>query len=228
MGLPPRTSKNPEHLPGHVSERAQKLPEDACRLPTYEGPVTFARADLTNCLPVYIFNARGITAVAAWRTLRIGKRAKPVAEFGMMLVVGQDRPQPCAPLLTLRVRLFRTPDGNEIRNDCVHILGIDRRLVGRAHLFNLGVPLCPATAPVERAPCRRSGRRGNCCWRRPSPALRTCDHHQRGDRRSRTSTAAGPRHVGKRRQRRDRDEHERQPLTQHLLLLRPRRQASAR
>ena len=55
--------------------------------------MTFARARLTNCLPVYIFNARGITAVAAWRTLRIGKRAKPVAEFGMMLVVGPDRRQ---------------------------------------------------------------------------------------------------------------------------------------
>jgi type IV secretory pathway protease TraF len=53
--------------------------------------VTFARARLTNCLPVYIFNACDITAVAAWRTLRIGKRAKPVAEFGMMLVVGPDR-----------------------------------------------------------------------------------------------------------------------------------------
>ena len=33
----------------------------------------------------------------------------------------------CAPLLTLRVHLFRTPDRNETRNNCVDILRIDRR-----------------------------------------------------------------------------------------------------
>jgi hypothetical protein len=39
--------------------------------------VTFARAGLTDCLPVYIFNARRIAAVAAWGTLPIGKRFPP-------------------------------------------------------------------------------------------------------------------------------------------------------
>ena len=43
--------------------------------------MTFARVGLTNCLPVYIFNAGGITAIAAWRTLPIGKRAKPVTKL---------------------------------------------------------------------------------------------------------------------------------------------------
>ena len=51
--------------------------------------VAFARVGLTNCLPVHIFNARGITTVAAWHTVRIGKRAKPVAKLGMIPVVAR-------------------------------------------------------------------------------------------------------------------------------------------
>jgi hypothetical protein len=40
-----------------------------------------------------------------------------------------------------RCRLPRWLEGDEIIDNSVDVLGIDRRFVGRAHLFNFGVPL---------------------------------------------------------------------------------------
>src|SRR5690242_8657867 len=60
--------------------------------------MAFACAVLTNRLPVYIFNTGSIAAIAAWHTLKIGQRAKPVTQLGMMLVVAPDsRREECGP-----------------------------------------------------------------------------------------------------------------------------------